>query len=130
MSARQQPALPVAWEDWSGFEVEEERIESGALITVHGELDIATVPTLRERLNAAIEAGLTNIVIDLGPVTFMDSVALAAILHTRTVLGDSGRMAVVVAPESYSRLVFEIAGLPACLDMHETLSSALAAVAA
>ena len=128
MNTRDKPILPVAWEDWSGFEVEEERIAPGALITVRGELDIATVPTLRERLNAAVEAGVPNIVIDLSPVAFMDSVALAAILHVRTLLGSDGRMAIVVPPESYSRLVFEIAGLPACLDLFETLPEARAAL--
>ena len=128
MNTKEQPTLPVAWEDWSGFEVEEERIGPGVLITVHGELDIATVPTLRERLTAAVEAQLPSIVINLSPVTFMDSVALAAILHARTLLGGDGRMTIVVPPESYSRLVFEIAGLPECLELFETLSEALAAV--
>ena len=130
MSTHQDLALTAAWDDWSAFEVEEERTASGAVITVHGELDIATVPTFRERLKAAADANLSSIVIDLEPVTFMDSVALAAILHTRTLLGTERRMAVVVTPDSYSRLVFEIAGLPDCLNLFDTRAEALAAVSA
>jgi anti-sigma B factor antagonist len=103
---------------------------SGLLLTVSGELDIATAPVLRERLSAAIAGGVRRLVIDLRPVSFMDSIAVAAILHARRDLGDDGRMAVVTVAESYPRLVFEIAGLPACLDMFETTDAAIAHVGA
>jgi anti-sigma B factor antagonist len=103
---------------------------SGVLLTVSGELDIATAPLLRERLTAAIAGGVRRLVLDLCPVSFMDSVAVAAILHARRDLGDGGRMAVACAAESYPRLVFEIAGLPACLDIFETPAAAIAHVGA
>jgi anti-sigma B factor antagonist len=103
---------------------------SGVLLSVSGELDIATAPLLRERLSTAIGGGIRRLVLDLCPVSFMDSVAVAAILHARRDLGDDGRMAVACAPDSYPRLVFEIAGLPACLDLFETADAAIAHVAA
>ena len=68
---------------------------SSYLLTASGELDIATAPLLRERLTALIEEGASGLVLDLCPVTFMDSVALAAVLHARARLGDDGRMAIV-----------------------------------
>lgn len=112
------------------FGLAEERFEpSGIVITVQGELDIATAPQLRERLGAAIDAGLRRLVIDLRPLDFLDSVAVASMLHARRQLGDTGRLAVVVAPESYIRMVFEIAGLPQCLDVVETRDEAIALVA-
>ena len=55
---------------------------------------------------------------------------MAAIIHARTQLSDSGRMAIVVDPDSYTRLVFEIAGLPQCLDLVETREQALAHLSA
>jgi anti-sigma B factor antagonist len=102
----------------------------GVLLTVQGELDMATAPLLRERLTATRDGGAGRLVLDLRPVSFMDSVAMAAILHARKDLGDEGRMAVVVAPDSYPRLVFEIAGLPACLDLFEAPGPAIAHVSA
>jgi anti-sigma B factor antagonist len=116
-------------DDWSAFEMAEERLgPRTTLLDVAGELDIATAPELRDRLTTAIERGATGIVVDLRDVTFMDSVAMAAILHGRTQLGEKGRMAVVLGRDSYTKLVFEIAGLPRCLALFETRDEAVAHV--
>jgi anti-sigma B factor antagonist len=101
---------------------------SGVVLTVAGELDVATVPHLRARLGAALDGGARGLVIDLRPLFFLDSVAVAALLQAARTLGDDGRLAVVVAPDSYIRMVFEIAGLPQCLDVVETLDEAVVRV--
>jgi anti-sigma B factor antagonist len=109
----------------------EETLEPSALLlTVEGELDIATTPELRTRLNAVVDAGLSRLVIDLRPVSFLDSVAMATLLHTRKRLGESGRIAVVVAADSYVRLIFEVAGMPRCIDVFETREHAVTHVMA
>jgi anti-sigma B factor antagonist len=102
---------------------------SGLVVTVSGELDAATAPQLRARLTTAIDAGVSRLVIDLCPLDFLDSIALAVMLQARTRLGDAGRMAVVVAPDSYTRLIFEVAGMPQCIDVFETRQHAIAHVA-
>lgn len=131
MSTPEYPSLPRGWDSPDEFRLVEERlVPSGRLLTVSGELDIATAPDLRTRLDAAVDAGTQRIVLDLGAVSFMDSVAMAAIIHTRTRLGDKGKIAVVVPNDSYTRLVFEIAGLPRCLDLFETRDHAVAHLAA
>ncbi len=113
------------------FRLEEEALGStGVVFTAHGELDMATAPALRERMTAAIADGRRRLVIDLRPIGFLDSVAVAAILQARRRLGDGGRLAVIVDPDSYTRMVFEIAGLPQCLDVVETREAALAVVGA
>ena len=116
-------------DDWDAFSVTEEPLATaGTLLAVSGELDIATAPQLRERLTAAIGRGTTRIVLDLCGVVFMDSVAMAAILHARAQIGDAGRIAVVLDADSYTRIVFEIAGLPRCLELFETREEAVAHV--
>jgi anti-anti-sigma factor len=67
--------------------------------------------------------------VDLRRVTFMDSVGLAAVLHARSRLARGGRLALVIAPESYAQLVLEIAGLPPSLACFETREAAIAHVA-
>jgi anti-sigma B factor antagonist len=110
--------------------LDEESLDpSGVVLTVSGELDIGTAPQLRARLTAAIDAGVNRLVIDLYPLDFMDSIALAVMLQARTRLGDAGRMAVVVAPDSYTRLIFEVAGMPHCIEVFETRQQAIAHVA-
>jgi len=128
MSTPEFPTLDRGWDRPAEFRLTEERVRpDGRLLAVYGELDIATVPELRERLDAAVDAGVKRLVLDLSGVAFMDSVAIAAILHTRTRLGDSGRILVVVREGSYTRLVFEIAGLPRCLELFESRAEAVAA---
>jgi anti-sigma B factor antagonist len=122
-------SMDVLIEEPVGFRLEEERFEpAGLVLTVHGELDMATAPELRARLGAAARDRVRALVLDLRPVAFLDSVAVAAILHARRQLGDGGRMAIVIDPDSYTRMVFEIAGLPQCLDIVETLHDAVAHV--
>jgi anti-sigma B factor antagonist len=104
---------------------EEKLRPAGVVLTASGELDMATTPQLRTRLRELIEAGARRLVIDLTPVDFMDSVALAAILTARRDLAEVGQLAVVIAPESYPRLVFEIAGLPEFLNVFETRAAAI-----
>jgi anti-sigma B factor antagonist len=123
-------ATDIFIDDWDApaqFRLDEAELPSGGLLLeAAGELDIATVPELRERLDAAVDAGVSRVVLDLTGVSFMDSVAMAAILHARRGLADRGSLAVVIPSGSYTRLVVEIAGLPRCLDLFETREQALA----
>ena len=123
------PTRPIA--EPVDFRVEAESFEpAGIVLTVAGELDIATVPHVRDLLNGALADGVRRVVIDLLPLFFLDSVAVAALLRVAGELRDDGRLAVVVDPDSYIRMVFEIAGLPQCLDVVETREAALERVAA
>ena len=129
MTTPQKTPLALSSEELDDFRLTEEPLDSsGVVLTATGELDIATAPVIRERLNALIADGARRLVLDMRPVSFMDSVALAAILHGRSQLGDRGRMAIVIARDSYPRLVFEIAGLPPSLDLFETREAAIAHV--
>src|SRR6185436_5775455 len=98
--------------------------EPGLLVAAWGELDIATAPELRSTLADAFSSGVTRLVIDLTGLSFLDSVAVAALLHARRQLGDDGRMSVVVPPDSYAQLVFTVAGLSHCLDVFATREAA------
>jgi anti-sigma B factor antagonist len=115
-----------AIDDQWAFGLNEGKLEDdGVVLTPRGELDIATAPALRERINEVLAGGTHRLVIDLTPVTFMDSVALAVILHARATVGHESRLRVVVPEDSYTHLVFEIAGVLPTLSQFETLEDAL-----
>jgi anti-anti-sigma factor len=97
------------------------RADGSVLLTIAGELDIATVPVVRDRLAAVTDAGARRLVVDLRNVTFMDSTGLAAFIHTKMRLGDEGHLTLAMEPDSYARLIFEVAGLTGVLDVVETL---------
>jgi anti-sigma B factor antagonist len=123
---RQQVHVTTRGGEPRGVEVTEEAFgASGLVLAVGGELDIATAPVLRDRLTAAIEAGKDRLVIDLSAISFLDSVALATILHAKQRLPEHGRMALAIDPASYVMLVFESGGLPKVLDLVETRGQAI-----
>jgi anti-sigma B factor antagonist len=96
--------------------------DGGVLLTIVGELDIATVPLVRERLAAVTAAGARRVVVDLRGVSFMDSTGLAAFVHAKA---RQAGITLVIEPDSYAALIFEVAGLVGVLDVVETLDDAL-----
>ena len=104
------------------FSISDARCADGSvLLTIAGELDIATVPVVRDRLAAVTDAGARHVIADLREVTFMDSTGLATFIHAKMRLGDEGHLTLVMEPDSYARLIFEVAGLTGVLDLVETL---------
>jgi acetylornithine deacetylase len=114
-----------------GIALAEERFDpSGLAVAVSGELDIATAPALRDRLNDAIDAGTRRFVIDLSDVSFIDSVALATIVHAKQRLPEDGKLAIAADPESYVMLIFESSGLANVLDLVGSRAEAIEHVSA
>src|SRR5829696_5411669 len=122
------PVIAAVAEEWPPFGLTEEPLPGGLVLAVSGELDLATAPAVRERLGAAVDSGVTRIVVDLRDVTFMDSIGLAAVVHARSRLLADGRLALVVAPGSYAELVLEITGLPRALAIFGDREAAVAHV--
>ena len=99
----------------------------GALIVASGELDVQSVPELKERLAEAVDAGTKRVVVDLAEVSFIDSLSLSALVGARRRLGADGRLAVVAVHE-YVRLILQATGLEQVLDVFDTRDEAVAFV--
>jgi anti-sigma B factor antagonist len=99
----------------------------GALIVASGELDVQSVPELKERLAEAVDAGTKRVVVDLADVSFIDSLSLSALVGAQRRLGEDGRLAVVAVHE-YVRLILQATGLEQVLDVFDTRDEAIAFV--
>jgi anti-sigma B factor antagonist len=111
--------------------IEEVRVDRGVIVEVHGEHDLHTAPALRERLDAAIDAG-SAIVVDLGPASFIDSSVIRVILETRgRALESGGGFAVAMAGEGEPpvRRVLEVTGLIEQLPVIDDRDAAMDAAA-
>ena len=106
------------------FGIVKEAAQDAQVLRVQGELDVATVPALREQL-AALAA--ERVVVDLSQVTFVDSVSLAALL---TAARKAEHFAVVVPRDSFGMLIFEASGMEQVLALFESREQALAHVRA
>jgi anti-anti-sigma factor len=88
------------------------------LVSVRGELDLATAPQLEAVLFPALERG-GRVLVDLRELAFMDSSGVRAIVaaHTRA-NGDGARFA-IVRPEGETEVwrIIEVSGLDAELRL-------------
>lgn len=100
--------------------------EATFVVVVQGELDLATVPALREAVQRAMDRGAKKLVIDLTAVSFVDSVGLGAILNAKRKLGSDGWLGVVLLPHTYARLIFDVVGAESVVDLFATREQAAA----
>jgi len=68
------------------------------VMSVSGEVDLATGRQLASALSTPIGAAVGNLVLDLTDVTFLDSTGLAAVLHGLRRMTRQGRRMVLVCP--------------------------------
>jgi anti-sigma B factor antagonist len=95
-----------------------------ALVTVAGEIDIATVAQLEEQLSALADSG-RPLVADLGQVSFIDAAGLRALGRAaKQAAAHSVRMHVVCGRPQILRL-FELTGLDDRVSVTRTLTDAL-----
>ncbi|MGI5165697.1 STAS domain-containing protein [Spirillospora sp. CA-253888] len=82
-----------------------------ALITLHGEIDIASAPDLRARLRTALDSAGPRAVIDLSGVTFCDVSGLALLVWAHRRAGAAGTDLVLAAPRPQLARLLEVTGL-------------------
>jgi anti-sigma B factor antagonist len=95
------------------------------IVTVEGELDIATVPGLRDELTRIADEGGREIVVDLLAVPFVDSAALGLLVETSKRMKARGGVLRIVCDDRRIARIIEITGLERVLCRHSTLRDAL-----
>jgi anti-sigma B factor antagonist len=97
--------------------------DSAMVVSVHGELDLATAPRLEEELTTRTPG--KHLVIDLTGCTFLDSSGVRVLALTASALSEEeGRLAVVASDAGIVR-VLEITGIDTLIDVHSSLDTAL-----
>jgi anti-sigma B factor antagonist len=71
-----------------------------SVLSVSGELDLATAPGLRERVRETTPAGPQKVALDLTGVGFVDSSGLGAIVASLKHVRELGGDLVLVAPDA------------------------------
>jgi anti-sigma B factor antagonist len=95
------------------------------VLTVAGELDVATAPGLGDELERVSAEGATDAVVDLLAVSFVDSVALGILVDaSKRMKAQGGTLRIVCDDRRIARII-EITGLDRVLRIHTTLRDAL-----
>jgi len=117
----------------SGGEVElsvvTRREGARTVISVTGEIDVYTAPTLRERLNELVADGEYHLVVDMAGVDFLDSTGLGVLVGgLKRARSHDGTLRLVCDQEKILK-VFRITGLTKVFPIYAALPDALAAEA-
>lgn len=106
----------------------ESSVEHGAgyaVVSVAGELDVATAPVLRDRLEETIQEGPGVLVVDLLRVTFIDSTALGVLIGAQKESTAQGVELRLVVGEPRITKIFEITGLTDLFTIRSTREEAV-----
>jgi anti-anti-sigma factor len=92
---------------------------------LEGELDIYTIPALRERLLSVLSHAVTLLIIDLSGVSFCDVSALAALIGTQSRARERGVTFRLAAPRPQMAKLLRISGLDKSFTVCAELADAL-----
>jgi anti-sigma B factor antagonist len=112
-----------------GLTVEVRREPGHVLVTVAGEIDIATVPQLRERLAAPAASG-RPLIVDLDRVTFIDAAGLGALASAARRAAACGASLHAVCARHQVQRLFTITGLDRQIPLARTVTEACQNLAA
>ena len=103
-----------------------EQLENGApVVSVMGEVDLATALAFEQTLLGAAEDGTGEVIVDLTACSFLDSRGLGALLATRWRLERSNRrLALVLSNRSVMR-IFQITQFDELFEIYPTLGAAV-----
>ena len=103
-----------------------EQLDSGApVISVMGEVDLATAPALAQTLLGVAEDRADEVIVDLTGCSFFDSSGLRALLATRTRLEHSDRrLALVLSNPSVLR-IFQITQCDELFEIYPSVDAAV-----
>ena len=88
-----------------------------AVVSLCGELDLASAPDLQACLQTVLDHGARRVVIDLDGLAFCDSTGISALVRAVNHARRNGRTLVLRRPRAGVRRVLEITGVTAVLEI-------------
>ncbi len=112
-----------------GLFVDVELRETTAVVTVNGEVDLATASALSDGIEQAMSKSPSAVVVDLSGVGFLASVGMSVLITARRKVSNGAQL-LVVANGPYTRRPMELVGLDATIPLFTDLTSALVSASA
>ena len=103
-----------------------EAVGQRVVVEVSGELDLSTGPALEQQLVTLIDDGVTDIVLDLSGVSFIDSSGLGVLVVALKRLRFRGGALRLAGCQPPVRTVLDITALSRIFFMYPTVDAALA----
>ncbi|MTE14450.1 STAS domain-containing protein [Nocardia aurantiaca] len=100
--------------------------DGATVLTVAGEVDLATAPALENAIDAALAGKPAALVIDLTAVSFLASAGMAVLVGVHKRAGETHLMVVADGPATSRQL--KMTSLDQVFSLHTTLAEALSAL--
>lgn len=97
-----------------------------AVLSVVGELDLATAPQLRQQIVSAVSDGCNRLLLDLTATDFLDSIGLGVIVGALKRAESAGGSLVIATDVDRIRAVFELTRLDAIIPLFRDVDAAVA----
>lgn len=111
------------------FRIDESHAGTTRILEVHGELELATAPTLGQRIRRPLFwEGTEHVIVDLSGVVFLDSSGASALLLSVSHARALGRTVAFTCPEGEVLRRLHTYGLDSMLSVFPTRELALDAI--
>jgi anti-sigma B factor antagonist len=97
---------------------------AGLLLSVEGDLDIASADRMAEPAEVAVNSGCA-LVVDLSGCSFIDSSGLRSVLQAHHALADAGEAMAIVAPSSQVRRMLSLTAIDLRVRVFTTRGEAI-----
>jgi anti-sigma B factor antagonist len=114
--------------DAASFAVVQTWVGRVVVVSVAGEVDMLTAPTLAEKLRTAARQDAVALIVDLSRVQFLASAGMNVLIATHRDISACTRFAVVADGPATSRPLTMI-GIDTVVALYRTLDDALAGIA-
>ncbi|MBF6336461.1 STAS domain-containing protein [Nocardia abscessus] len=105
------------------LEVQVRSAADTVVVTVHGEIDMASAPHLQSALDEALRDAPAAVVVDMSNVGFLGSAGLSVLLAASEATGSGGLR---VVPSDAARRPIEVTALDRLLTVFDSVEAALA----
>ncbi|MBL3669152.1 STAS domain-containing protein [Streptomyces sp. M2CJ-2] len=107
------------------FHISHREEDDWTVVEIHGEIDIHTVPRIRDHVVHRLETGHRRLVVDLAGMTFMDSTGLWLLVGIRKrIRSRTGDLRLVITNPEVLR-IFHVTGLHQVFPIHGSVESAM-----
>ena len=111
--------------EFKGLDIKLDQLDGAAVLVPQGDIDMASSPLLRSRLQEAESSRASRVVVDLTGVSYMDSSGVATLVEAMQVSRRAGQQLVLFGMQDRVRSIFEIAKLDSVFTIVESLPEAL-----
>ncbi|MEU4659145.1 STAS domain-containing protein [Streptomyces sp. NPDC023723] len=100
-------------------------VDDTTVLELHGDIDIAVAPIVTARLDSLTAGPRPDLVVDLGPVSFLDCAALRVLCRARGRIRERHGRLRLVSDSDRLRRMLQHTGLADAFEIHTSMTSAL-----